>query len=214
MRLQATDEDVYRIMDRREKYLLASGCAAICTAAFLYVFLSVFRNWESLYLFLAASICTFYFLYQEISLGRHIMEMKSCYMEVTEESLVVRQAGKGGHYESCRIFLDEIEKIVEGSRRGIPEFYVVMAEHGKKSFFLLDEKEKEGHIFLVKSLGYQPEAFKRFYQTLRWELPGKVRVIGTKEQEIWELKKPQSGVLLGAGLLLIYVVPKICLLIR
>ena len=215
MRLQATDEDIYRIMDQRERCLLACGGAAALAAASLYVFLSAFRNWETLYLFLAASICMFYFLYRGVHLGRHIMEMKSCYMEVTGESLVIRQAGKGGqHYESCRIFLDEIEKIVEGSRRGVPEFYVVKKEHAKESFFLQDDKVMEGHIFLVRSLGYQPEAFKEFYHALRWELPGSARVIGTKEQEIWGLKKPQPGLLLGTGLLLLYVVPKICLLIR
>lgn len=121
MRLQATDEDIYRIMDQRERCLLACGGAAALAAASLYVFLSAFRNWETLYLFLAASICMFYFLYRGVHLGRHIMEMKSCYMEVTGESLVIRQAGKGGqHYESCRIFLDEIEKNCRGKQERRP----------------------------------------------------------------------------------------------
>lgn len=213
MRLQATDEDVYRIMDRQEKYLLAFGAAVICTAASLYVFLSVSRSWENLYLLLASFAGTFYFLYQVVHLGRQIMEMKSCYMEVTEESLVVWQAGEAGHYEACRIFLDEIEKIVEGSRRGIPEFYVVMNENAKESFLLLDDKERKGRIFLVKSWGYQTEEFRQFYRTLRWQLPGKARIVGTKEQTVWEMKKPQTGFLLGVGIALLYLIPKLCILI-
>ena len=141
------------------------------------------------------------------------MEMKSCYMEVTEESLVVRQAGEAGHYEACRIFLDEIEKIVEGSRRGIPEFYVVMNENAKESFLLLDDKERKGRIFFVKSWGYQTEEFRQFYRTLRWQLPGKARIVGTKEQTVWEMKKPQTGFLLGVGIALLYLIPKLCILI-
>ena len=51
---------------------------------------------------------------------------------------------KNGHYECCRIFYEEIDKIVEGSRRGIPEFYIVLGENeNRESFFLLDEEEQD-----------------------------------------------------------------------
>ena len=66
-------------------------------------------------------------------------------MALEEDSLAVCQPEKNGKYESCRIFYDEMDKIVEGSRRGIPEFYIVIRKEGKeqKSFFLLDEEEQE-----------------------------------------------------------------------
>ena len=41
-------------------------------------------------------------------------------MELDEFSLAVCQPEKNGHYECCRIFYEEIDKIVEGSRRGNP----------------------------------------------------------------------------------------------
>ena len=70
------------------------------------------------------------------------MEAENCYMALEEDSLAVCQPEKNGKYESCRIFYDEMDKIVEGSRRGIPEFYIVIRKEGKeqKSFFLLDEE--------------------------------------------------------------------------
>ena len=57
-------------------------------------------------------------------------------MELDEFSLAVCQPEKNGHYECCRIFYEEIDRIVEGSRRGIPEFYIV-----------LDENENPGELF-------------------------------------------------------------------
>ena len=58
----------------------------------------------------------------------------------------------------------------------------------------LDEEEQARQIFCVRSLGYKNEEFKSFYQRLRWEVPGKVRVIGTKYQTVWDRKKQRKGV--------------------
>ena len=56
------------------------------------------------------------------------MQTKGCYGEIREDCLVIRQPYKNEHYEVCHFFYREMEKIVEGSRRGIPEFYIVIVK--------------------------------------------------------------------------------------
>ena len=109
-------------------------------------------------------------------------------MELEPDSLAVCQPEKNGRYESCRIFYPEIDKIVEGSRRGIPEFYVVLREtdQERESFFLLDDEEQKRNIFCVRSFGFDHEDFIHFYRKLRWNVPGRVRIIGTFESQIRE----------------------------
>ena len=107
-----------------------------------------------------------------------------------------------------------MEKIVEGSRKGIPEFYIVirkMKEEEQESFILLDKQERDTLVFQVRSFGYEKEAFRKFYLKLRWLVPGKVRIIGTKKQTVWK-QKPKKHILgpAFAGFLF-YLLPKIVL---
>lgn len=133
-------------------------------------------------------------LYHIWKISKRIVEAKWCYMELDEDSLAVYQPEENGQYEACRIFYQEIEKIVEGSRKGIPEFYVVLKDdEERKSFILLNEEEQMRKIFQVRSLGYQHEEFKAFYRKLRWEVPGKVQIIGTKYQTVWDMKASHKG---------------------
>ena len=66
-------------------------------------------------------------------------------------------------------------------------------------------------IFCVRSLGYGKEEFKEFYRRLRWEVPGKVRVIGTKYQTVWDRKKKRKGLYVVLAFALCYLVPKLLL---
>lgn len=140
------------------------------------------------------------------------MEAECCYMELDGESMAVYQPEQNGQYESCRIFYDEVEKIVEGSRKGIPEFYVVIdPSEERESFILLDDEEQKRKIFCVRSLGYGNKEFKKFYRRLRWEVPGKVRIIGTKYQTVWDEKKSHAGVYVVFGMILCYIILKLVL---
>ena len=78
-----------------------------------------------------------------------------------------------------------MEKIVEGSRKGIPEFYIVirkMKEEEQESFILLDKKERDTLVFQVRSFGYDKEAFQKFYLKLRWLVPGKYGLLEQKNR--------------------------------
>ena len=103
-----------------------------------------------------------------------------------------------------------MDKIVEGTRRGIPEFYIVIRKEGKeqKSFFLLDEEEQERDVFCVRSFGFDNQGFMEFYRKLRWIVPGRTRIIGTKTQEVWKLRRRISESVRQQACFLGYVLPK------
>lgn len=211
MRLKATEDDVYRLMDQREQACIAAALCSIAEGICVYLLVSWKLCWDLAYLCGTLAVAVVLLVRQVLVSGRHIMEAESCYMELDTDSLAVCQPGKNGHYESCRIFYDEIDKIVEGSRRGIPEFYVVLRERkgGQKSFILLDEQEQQHRIFCVRSFGFDHKKFIEFYRRLRWEVPGRVRIIGTKHQHVWNMRKAHAGICVAAGMAVGYVIPKI-----
>ena len=81
------------------------------------------------------------------------MEAENCYMALKRTAWQSASRQKNGKYESCRIFYDEMDKIVEGTRRGIPEFYIVIRKEGKeqKSFSFWMKKNRNG-MFLCTIL--------------------------------------------------------------
>lgn len=211
MRVKTTEDDVYRLMDRREQYIAAAALLSIAECICIYLLVCQKRCWDLAYVCVAFAMAVILFTRQALRSGRRIMEAECCYLELDGDSLAVCQPEKNGHYESCRIFYEEIDKIVEGSRRGIPEFYVVLRdiEEGQESFILLDDEEQRRRIFCVRSFGFDDEKFIEFYRSLRWSVPGKVRIIGTKHQNVWSMRKAHAGICVAAGMVLGYVIPKI-----
>ena len=211
LRMQADEEDVYHLMDLRERYFLMIGFGSFIEGIAVYFLLFKIRCWDLIYLCVVLALGIILLLRQSNKISRRIMEAEVCYMELDEFSLAVCQPEKNGKYESCRIFYDEMDKIVEGTRRGVPEFYIVIRKEGKeqKSFFLLDEEEQERDVFCVRSFGFDNQGFMEFYRKLRWIVPGRTRIIGTKTQEVWKLRRPNIGICTAAGMLLGYVLPKL-----
>lgn len=209
--MQADEEDVYHLMDLKELYFVLIGLGSFIEGIAVYFLLFKIRCWDLIYLCVVLFLGIFLLLRQSNKISKRIMEAEVCYMELDEFSLAVCQPEKNGKYESCRIFYDEMDKIVEGTRRGIPEFYIVIRKEGKeqKSFFLLDEEEQERDVFCVRSFGFDNQGFMEFYRKLRWIVPGRTRIIGTKTQEVWKLRRPNIGICTAAGMLLGYVLPKL-----
>ena len=197
LRLQATEDDVYHLMDLKEQYFIMTAICSVAEGISAYFFIYQKRCWDLAYLCTALALAIILLLRQAIKISRRI--------------LAVCQPEKNGKYESCRIFYDEMDKIVEGTRRGVPEFYIVIRKEGKeqKSFFLLDEEEQERDVFCVRSFGFDNQGFMEFYRKLRWIVPGRTRIIGTKTQEVWKLRRPNIGICTAAGMLLGYVLPKL-----
>ena len=215
MRLMAKEEDIYKLMDVRDRYLYGAGLLLAAAAVSGYLLMQQIFYWDCLYFTAVFGIGTIICLRQAWKTDRQVMEEGCCYLELDGESLAVCQPEQNGRYESCRIFYHEMEKIVEGSRRGIPEFYVVASKsQDRESFILLGEEEQMRQIFCVRSLGYGKEEFKEFYRRHRWEVPGKVRVIGTRHQTVWDRKKKRKGVYIVLAFVLCYLIPKLLLVLE
>jgi len=210
MQLMAREDDIYKLMDKRDRYLLGAVVCLMMAVASLFFLIREPPRWDLLYFLAVFGFSCILLFYHMWKTGRKIMEAGCCYIELDGESLAVCQPEQNGKYESCRIFYDEMEKIVEGSRKGIPEFYVVVAPGGEmESFILLDEEEQPRKIFCVRSLGYENEKFKEFYRRLRWEVPGKVRVFGTKYQTVWDKKKSHAGRYAASVMIFGYIILKL-----
>ena len=194
LRLQATEDDVYHLMDLKEQYFIMTAICSVAEGISAYFFIYQKRCWDLVYLCTALALAIILLLRQAVKISRRIMEAENCYMALEEDSLAVCQ-----------------DKIVEGTRRGVPEFYIVIRKEGKeqKSFFLLDEEEQERDVFCVRSFGFDNQGFMEFYRKLRWIVPGRTRIIGTKTQEVWKLRRPNIGICTAAGMLLGYVLPKL-----
>lgn len=150
LRLQATEDDVYHLMDLKEQYFIMTAICSVAEGISAYFFIYQKRCWDLVYLCTALALAIILLLRQAIKISRRIMEAENCYMALEEDSLAVCQPEKNGKYESCRIFYDEMDKIVEGSRRGIPEFYIVIRKEGKeqKSLGKCWKRRKTGYLFL------------------------------------------------------------------
>ena len=138
LRLQATEDDEYHLMDLKEQYLIMTAICSVAEGISAYFFIYQKRYWDLVYLCTALALVIILLLRQAIKISRRIMEAENCYMALEEDSLAVCQPEKNGKYESCRIFYDEMDKIVEGTRRGVPEFYIVMKKNRNGMFSVYD----------------------------------------------------------------------------
>ena len=85
----------------------------------------------------------------------------------------------------------------------------VESEYPTETKEQLDEEEQEREVFCVRSFGFDNQGLMEFYRKLRWIVPGRTRIIGTKTQEVWKLRRPNIGICTAAGMLLGYVLPKL-----
>ena len=142
MRLMAKEEDIYKLMDVRDRYLYGAGLFLAAAAVSGYLMMQQIFFWDCLYFTAVFGFCSILCLCLAGKTGRQVMEAGCCYLELDGESLAVCQPEQNGRYESCRIFYNEMEKIVEGSRRGIPEFYVVTGKAADRESFIFMPREK------------------------------------------------------------------------
>ena len=123
LRLQATEDDVYHLMDLKEQYFIMTAICSVAEGISAYFFIYQKRCWDLVYLCTALTLAIILLLRQAIKISRRIMEAENCYMALEEDSLAVCQPEKNGKYESCRIFYDEMDK----NRNGMFSVYDPLA---------------------------------------------------------------------------------------
>ena len=107
LRLQANEEDVYRLMDTKERYFWMIGIGSLLEGIAAYFLYFRIKCWDLLYLCVILALGIILLLRQAVKISRKIMEAEVCYMELDVDSMAVCQPEKNGHYECCRIFYNE-----------------------------------------------------------------------------------------------------------
>ena len=131
LRLQATEDDVYHLMDLKEQYFIMTAICSVAEGISTYFFIYQKRCWDLAYLCTALALAIILLLRQAIKISRRIMEAENCYMALEEDSLAVCQPEKNGKYGSCRIFYDEME----GKNRKACSFWMKKNRNGMFSVY-------------------------------------------------------------------------------
>ena len=85
------------------------------------------------------------------------MPLVNCFLEVQSDCFVAVQPFRDGEYESCRIYFEEIEGLIEGKRgKG---FYVRVSGEGRS----IIRGNARSRVIYISSLGYSEDKIKALY---------------------------------------------------
>ena len=161
MRLEPSEEMMYRRMDWKERLLLLFPLLGIlASVGLLMVGPGRWRVYGVIVLGLAVgALVVVWVVYWEIQ--RRIMPLTNCFLEVQSDCFVAVQPFRDGKYESCRIYFEEIEGLIEG-RKG-KGFYVRIPEEGKS----VVQRKEQGRVMFVSSEGYDEGKFEIVYKKIK-----------------------------------------------
>lgn len=97
----------------------------------------------------AGAFVVVWVVYQGIQ--RQIMPIANCFLEVQRDCFVAVQPFRDGEYESCRIYFEEIEGLIEGKKG----FYVRISGEGRS----VVQRKERGRVMFVSSEGYDGKKF-------------------------------------------------------
>ena len=161
MRLEPSEEMMYRRMDWKERLLLLFPLLGIlASVGLLLIGSGRWRIWGMVVVGIAAgALAVIWVVYREIQ--RWIMPLVNCFLEVQSDCFVAVQPFRDGEYESCRIYFEEIEGLIEGKRgKG---FYVRVSGEGRS----VVQRKERGRVMFVSSEGYEGERFEEIYERIR-----------------------------------------------
>ena len=105
LRLQATEDDVYHLMDLKEQYFIMTAICSVAEGNQRILFHIPEKMLGSCIFVYCTGACDNPASRQAIKISRRIMEAENCYMALEEDSLAVCQPEKNGKYESCQDLL-------------------------------------------------------------------------------------------------------------
>ncbi len=161
MRLEPSEEMMYRRMDWKERLLLLFPLLGILVSVGVLMIGS--ERWRTCGIVImgmaVGALVVAWVVYREIQ--RRIMPLANCFLEVQRDCFVAVQPFRDGEYESCRIYFEEIEGLVEGKKgKG---FYVRISEEGRS----VVQRKERGKVMFVSSEGYDGEKFRGMYERIR-----------------------------------------------
>ena len=165
MRLEPSEEMMYRRMDWKERLLLLFPLLGIlASVGLLMIGAGHWRRYGMIVVGLAVcAMIMVWVVYRGIQ--RRIMPIANCFLEVQRDCFVAVQPFRDGEYESCRIYFEEIEGLIEGKRgKG---FYVRISGEGRS----VVQRKEQGRVMFVSSEGYDGERFGIVYRKIQERAP-------------------------------------------
>ena len=132
MRLEPSEEMMYRRMDWKERLLLLFPLLGILVSVgVLMIGSGRWRVYGVIVMGLAVgAMIVVWVVYRGIQ--RRIMPLANCFLEIQSDCFVAVQPFRDGEYESCRIYFEEIEGMIEGKKG--TGFYVRISGEGRSVF--------------------------------------------------------------------------------
>ena len=170
MRLEPAEEMMYRRMDWKERLLLLFPLLGIwVSVGLLMIGSGRWRRYGMVVVELAVgALMVVWVVYRGIQ--RQIMPLTNCFLEIQRDCFVAVQPFRDGEYESCRIYFEEIEELIEGKKgKG---FYVRISGEGRS----VVQRKERGKVMFVSSEGYDGEKFRGVYERIREKVSGRIGV--------------------------------------
>lgn len=167
MRMEPSEDFMYKRMDRKDRALLAMPVCGM--AAFVGVVLAASHYpvliWLpiillSLLLFVVAAI-----IYWKMK--RLIMPVSGCFLELQGTCFFCVQPYLNESYEKCRVDLQDVECLIRDRKKH--GFYLKIHLDGKS--VIQGGKEEKRKVIYICSTGYSMEWFDGLFQTIREQLP-------------------------------------------
>ena len=172
MRMEPSEDFMYKRMDRKDRALLAmpvcgmAAFAGVVLAASNYpIFMWLPIILLSLLLFVAAAL-----IYWKMK--RLIMPVSGCFLELQGTCFFCVQPYLDDSYEKCRIDLQDVECLIRDRKKN--GFYIKIHLDGKS--VIQGGKEEMRKVMYICPMGYPGDWFDVLFQTIRDKLPEEVSI--------------------------------------
>ena len=97
---------------------------------------------------------------------RLIMPVSRCFLELEGTCFSIVQPLKNGTYESGRIYMEEVECLIQGKQSG--DFYFQVRQGGRSK--IKDSSGKECTVLHIRPFGYSREIIDELYERIKEKL--------------------------------------------
>lgn len=172
MRLEPSDKSMYRRMDQKDRALILIPVFGIAAAFGLLLLAARYPAAIGCSVIGIGIFGMMISVFRYRKLKRLIMPLSGCYLEIQTNCFVAKQPWRDGKYEQCRIYFQEIEKIVKGTKTG--GFYLQISEQGKSKIH--GDGQGQRKLIFVSPFGYPEGQMQAMYQTIKERLPDTAKV--------------------------------------
>ena len=172
MRLEPSEESMYRIMDQKDRALIMIPIFGIAASLGLFFLAARYPAIIGVSVIGLSITCMIGSVFRYRRLCRLVMPLNGCYLEIQTSCFVAKQPWRDGTYEHCRIYFQEIEGLVKGAKTG--GFYLRIREQGNSK--IQGNGQGQRSLIFISSFGYPKEQMQAMYLTIKERLPETAKV--------------------------------------